>query len=194
MFAFDVFTVHVREMASLEASKGLIFMALPQESQGLFESAGVKVYFTGVGKVKATYSAVKLIEKLNPEWILNLGTAGSKKIKIGQVVEATRFVQRDPLFAQFPQAALKTEALTGLPQVICGTADSVEYGVPSVACEIFDMEAYALAYVCEQLKVKFNSIKFISDSSDENVVDQWKSNLKTASEALLAQTQTLLNF
>ena len=180
------------QMASFEVQKGLIFMALAQESQGLFESAGLKVYYTGVGKVKATYWATKLIEQHKPEWILNLGTAGSKKIKTGQLVECVRFVQRDSLYTQFPQKIFECKNLTTLPPVTCGTADYVEYGEPKVACDIFDMEAYALAFVCDQLKVKFNSIKYISDTSDENVVDQWKSNLKVASAALLDQLQSLI--
>ena len=166
-------------------------MALSQESQGLFESDGVKVHYTGVGKVKATYAALKLIEIHKPEWVLNLGTVGSKKIKPGQLVEAVRFVQRDPLFAQFPQKIFETKPLTALPAVICGTADFVEYGEPKVACDIFDMEAYALAYVCDQMKVKFNSIKYISDSSDENILKDWKGSLGDASAALLAQFRLL---
>ena len=204
-------------------TQGLLLMALPQESQGLFEAAGIKVYYTGVGKIKSTYAAAKLIEAHKPQWILNLGTAGSKKVAPGTLVECSRYVQRDPLFSEdgknsvvsdsggfispsepkqffpaskksampsrplFSQKIFKSDALTALPQVTCGTADFIEYAEPLVECDIFDMEAYALAYVCEQTKVKFNSIKFVTDSSDKNVVKDWNQNLKPAAQALYEQ-------
>ena len=76
-------------------------MALSHESQGLFEAQGLKVHYTGVGKVKATFTAAQMLEKSKPDWVLNLGTAGSKKIKVGELVEVTQFVQRDPLYLGF---------------------------------------------------------------------------------------------
>lgn len=172
-------------MASFQGQNGLIFMALPQESQGLFEAQGLKVHYTGVGKIKTTFAATKLIQELKPDFVLNLGTAGSRKFKQGEIVECTRFVQRDPLFAEFSQKVFETTAITTLPQVTCGTADFVDYDEPKVQCDVYDMEAYALAYVCDQFKVKFNSIKYITDSSDQNAVKDWKANLSLASRALL---------
>lgn len=170
----------------MERNDLMILMALKQESQGLFEGEGIKVYYTGVGKVKATYAAVKLIELHKPKWVLNLGTAGSKRFSVGQLVECTQFVQRDTADL-FPQKIYKTTAITDLPEAICGTADFVEFAEPRVACDIFDMEAYALAYVCDQQKIKFNSIKYITDSSDKNVLADWSKNIEAAGKALLAQ-------
>ena len=142
-------------------------------------------------KIKTTFAATKLIQELQPEFILNLGTAGSRKFKQGDIVECTRFVQRDPLFAEFSQKIFECTPITNLPQVTCGTADFVDYEEPKVECDIYDMEAYALAYVCDQLKVKFNSIKYITDSSDQNVVKDWKANLTLASQALLREFKNL---
>ncbi len=179
----------------MERNDLMILMALKQESQGLFEGEGIKVYYTGVGKVKATYAAVKLIELHKPKWVLNLGTAGSKRFSVGDLAECTQFVQRDMGFSAaagvgadpFPQKIYKTTAITDLPEVICGTADFVELAEPRVACDIFDMEAYALAYVCDQQKIKFNSIKYITDSSDKNVLADWSKNIEAVGKALLAQ-------
>ena len=170
----------------MERNDLMILMALKQESQGLFEGEGIKVYYTGVGKVKVTYAALKLIEQHKPKWVLNLGTAGSKRFSVGDLVECTQFVQRDAA-ALFPQKIYKTTAITDLPEVICGTADFVELAEPRVACDIFDMEAYALAYVCDQQKIKFNSIKYITDSSDKNVLADWSKNIEAVGKALLAQ-------
>ena len=195
----------------MEKNDYLIFMALKQESQGLFEAEGIKVYYTGVGKIKATYSAVKLIEIHKPKWVLNFGTAGSKHLPVGHLVECSQFVQRDTMFSlfpsessdalRFPQKIYKTSAISDLPQVTCGTADFIDYEDSKAksesrdskpTCDIFDMEAYALAYVCDQQKVKFNSIKYITDSSDKTVLNDWTQNLQAASKALLAQLKKSL--
>src|SRR5687768_16931828 len=46
-----------REMAELPAL--LVVMALPLESQGVFERAGIDVLFTGIGKVNAAYALTR---------------------------------------------------------------------------------------------------------------------------------------
>ncbi len=167
-------------------------MALPQESQGLFEAEGLKIHYTGVGKIKSTFAAQKLIQLHKPDWVLNLGTAGSQKIKCHQIVECVRFVQRDPLFAEFQQKTFESIPLTNLAKVTCGTADFIEKNEPLVECDIFDMEAYALAFVCDQMNVRFNSIKYITDSSNEKTLRDWKNNLHQASRSLLYEYQKLI--
>jgi adenosylhomocysteine nucleosidase len=201
LFAFDVITVHVKEMASLQLSKGLIFMALPQESQGKFENEGFQVQYTGVGKIKATFTATRLLEKYRPEWVLNPGTAGSRKIEKGQIVECKRFVQRDFMMGMPPELKTRfapqvfegsSDISFGLTQVTCGSGDFIEQGDPLVDCDIFDMEAYSLAYVCNQFKTKFYSLKYISDASDENLMRDWKLNLKSASQSLLEKLKNTI--
>lgn len=179
-------------MASFQVTKPLILMALPQESQGRFEAENVKVHYTGVGKIKATFAALNLVEQLKPEWVINLGTAGSKKLQPGQLVECSHFIQRDPFFAQFPQKIFETHTLSNLPQVTCGSADSIEYGDRKIECDIFDMEAYALAYVCDQKNIKFNSFKYITDASNEDTITDWKKNLNAASSALFEQYKKII--
>ena len=74
----------------------LIVCALEIETQGKLDNWNV--LYSGVGKVNATY---KLTEGLTdyhyakPNLVINYGTAGSRKIKKGQIVDCTKFVQRD---------------------------------------------------------------------------------------------------
>ena len=74
----------------------LIVCALEIETQGKLDNWNV--LYSGVGKVNATY---KLTERLTdyhyakPNLVINYGTAGSRKIKKGQIVDCTKFVQRD---------------------------------------------------------------------------------------------------
>ncbi len=170
----------------------LVVMALKIESQGLFENAGYQVFYCGVGSVKATHNLTKWLQQYKPARVLNLGTAGSHKYKPGSVVECTSFVQRQPNdFLKRPSQMIKTEPLTNLPQVICGTGDFIETGVPITPCDVFDMESYALAFTCQKMNTPFQSIKYVTDSSDTNLVSDWQNNLEKAAETLLQQLRNL---
>jgi predicted 5'-methylthioadenosine/S-adenosylhomocysteine nucleosidase len=78
----------------------LIAMALPAEAAGVFESAGVEVLFTGVGKVNAAVTLTRYLVRLRhesagPPLVLNFGTAGSARIPARTLVACRRFVDRD---------------------------------------------------------------------------------------------------
>jgi len=174
----------------------LVLMALPSESQGLFEKAGVKVYYSGIGKINATFKTTELILQSRPKKILNLGTAGSHKFKTHDMIECRGFVQKDmdltPL--NFPlgetpldeiPGRIEIPTITNLPKGICGTGDVFEIGTPKLTCDLVDMESYAIAKVCKKLNTEFTSIKYITDGSDPHAKDDWLKNLKPAAEALL---------
>lgn len=170
----------------------LVIMAVPEESQGLFEKAGYNVLYTGMGMVKASFHLSQFIHKYTPQRVINLGTAGSHQYAPGLVTECTAFVQRAPFnFLPLPSQKIFTTALTELTQVTCGSADFVETQKPITACDIFDMEAYALAYCCQELRVPFHSIKCISDKSDQNTLKDWKKNLAFSAEQLLKEIKKI---
>lgn len=186
-------------MASLDPRDGLIFMALPQESQGLFEARGFQIHYTGLGKLKAALTASQNIQKRlrsaeQPQlkWVLNLGTAGSHTISQGSLVECTQFVERDPIFEVFKSPLLETKARTNLQSVTCGSADMIHFEKPKIACDVYDMEAYALALVCQSHQLDFISLKFVTDSSDQKLIADWKKNLRAASKSLLAALENLI--
>jgi len=62
-----------------------------------------ELIYTGVGKVNATYNLTRKLESMNklPSYILNYGTAGSKDLKIGEIVDCTRFIQHDMYLKEF---------------------------------------------------------------------------------------------
>ena len=39
-----------------------LIMALPNESKGLFEQAGVEVHYSGIGKINAAFKAFEVIQ------------------------------------------------------------------------------------------------------------------------------------
>ena len=172
----------------------ILIMALKEESQGLFEKNEIIPHYCGMGQVKAAFYTQKLIHELKPKHVINLGTAGSYSFKQGDLVECTSFVQRRANnFLPFKSKTLNTPALTDLASASCGTGDFIDKDACLVNCDVVDMEAYAMAYVCEQLQVGFTSIKYVSDNSNEAISKDWGANLNEASEKLLVAYKLLQN-
>lgn len=68
-----------------------LIMALPNESKGLFEQAGIEVHYSGIGKVNAAYKAFEVIQKTGCKTLINLGTAGSTYFDKHELVEVSQF-------------------------------------------------------------------------------------------------------
>ena len=184
-------------------------MALRAEGGGLFESAGVEVLYTGVGKVNA---AIALLRRLAvrrqagaaPSFVVNFGTAGSQGIDPRTLVACRRFVDRDMDVAALGFAPGETPfdvlppmldfppCFTGLPDAICGSGDSFATRAHAVACDVVDMEAYALAKVCRIEGVGFACAKYVSDGADENAAAHWRENVAGAADRFLALYRELL--
>ena len=182
----------------------LIVCALEQETVGQLEDWNI--LYTGVGKINATY---KLFEHFGTfdtkpavrreySLIINYGTAGSRISPIGELVDCTKFIQRDmdvtglgfmkhqtPFESPNGMVILyRTEPPSPLFNPIgknytCGTGDSfvesLEKGDSNI--DVFDMEAYALAKVCRYYYVPFISFKYITDNVNDHSAGDWKDNL-----------------
>jgi adenosylhomocysteine nucleosidase len=171
----------------------LLIMALKEESQKVFETNGVQPFYCDIGQVNAAFWTHKLIIEQRPTRIINLGSVGSHTFKQGELVECTSFVQR-PANDFYPNTSkiLRVPAVTQLPKAICGTGDFIEKAQPLVSCDVMDMEAYAMAYVCEKYKVEFVSIKYVTDYSDTNIKRDWHAHLKNCSEKLFGEYLKLI--
>jgi adenosylhomocysteine nucleosidase len=180
----------------------LVVAALPDEMKNHFADKGIAVVYTGIGKINAAYFLACELTRLNlegrsPRAVLNFGTAGSTVFKTHQLVECTRFVQRDmdlsPLgfahgvtpFEDTPQVFETPKRLQRLETGTCGTGDSFETGVTKVPCDVVDMEAYALAKVCHLENLPFFSVKYITDGCDHNAHNDWNENLHRAAAGFI---------
>ena len=186
----------------------LIVCALEVETQGQLED--YRVLYTGVGKVNATFELTKVLQKAHlhymppmPELVINYGTAGSRELPIGELVDCTRFIQRDMNATQFgfskgqtpfddteivldfrnkplnPDYSREHHINTIKKHLVCGSGDNfvdnVENEIEMI--DVFDMEAYALAKVCSYYYVSFISFKYITDNANEHSPGDWKDNL-----------------
>ena len=180
----------------------LIVCALEIETQGQLDNYfddERQILYTGVGKVNAT---LKLTQRLHssylhylpkmPELVINYGTAGSRKSPIGELVDCTKFIQRDMdvtglgfMKHQTPYESPNDMVIRCTPEFnpigknyTCGTGDSfvenIEKGDSNI--DVFDMESYALAKVCRYYEVPFISFKYITDNADEHSPKDWEEN------------------
>ena len=153
------------------------------------------VLYTGVGKVNATYKLTERLTDYNytkPKLVINYGTAGSRKSPIGELVDCTKFIQRDMdvtglgfMKHQTPYESPNDMVIRCTPEFnpigknyTCGTGDSfvenIEKGDSNI--DVFDMESYALAKVCRYYEVPFISFKYITDNADEHSPKDWEEN------------------
>jgi len=174
----------------------LIVCALEQETVSELED--YQTLYTGVGKVNAT---LKLTQRLHsshlhylplmPKLVINYGTAGSRELPIGELVDCTRFIQRDmdvtgmgfmkgqtPFENDVP-IALDYDHVEFNPigkKLRCGTGDNFVQTDEDTYSDVYDMEAYALAKVCFGYKVDFISFKYITDNANEHSAGDWEQN------------------
>ncbi|MFC4164886.1 nucleosidase [Epilithonimonas zeae] len=179
----------------------LLVFALESEAGKEFEKFN-KV-FVGIGKVKATYNLTKAIQEVNPDLIINLGTAGSTIFDRGSVVNCSRFIQRDmdvrALGFQKFETPFSNETILleygliieHLPNGICGSGDQFEMEHINPEYNVIDMEAFALAKIAEYENIDFLCLKYISDGADGNAADDWTQEVKKASIALRRELDNL---
>ena len=175
----------------------LIVSALKQETNGQLK--GYRVLHTGVGKVNATMELTKVLQKAHlhylppmPKLVINYGTAGSRDLPIGELVDCTKFVQRDMNITQLGFYAgqtpfespnnmhvLSTSKFNPIKKrIVCGTGDSFvdDLKKQSLYVRVFDMEAYALAKVCRDYDIPFISFKYITDNVNQHSAKDWEEN------------------
>ncbi|MEO6599935.1 MAG: 5'-nucleosidase [Polyangiaceae bacterium] len=183
-------------------------IALALEGQGLFDRADIDVLYTGLGKVNAALCLARKLATLRaqgtlPPLVVNFGTAGSRTFATGSVVACREFVQRDmdvtglgfalgeTPFETVPAKLSFPSVFSGLAEGVCGTGDRFETGLAGLACDVIDMEAYALAKACLAENLPFACAKFISDGADESAANDWQASLPTAAAAFMALYRSL---
>ena len=183
----------------------VVLCALPEETQGLVEEY-VPTFYTGVGKVNATMTAMRCIIDYNPDLIINFGTAGSDKIKKGTLVDCTNFIQRDMHIKELgfslgvtPFEDKDTSLLSFSSEnpinkrLTCGTGDTFVSDMSNTPYDVVDMESYAIAKCCHECDVDFVSFKYITDGANDDAANDWNENCKNGATAFIEVLKTYLD-
>lgn len=162
----------------------LVILALREEAPDLANLP--YVFFSGLGKVNAAAAASLLIERHRPRRVINFGTAGG--ITVGPGLHAvTRFVQRDMRCAALgvepgrtPFESTPTILDLGGTGLTCSSGDDfVIDPALELACDLVDMEAYAIAKVCWMRQVRFECYKWVSDRANESASTDWRESVSS---------------
>ena len=177
---------------SKELEKKILFVcALEVETQGQLKD--YEVLYTGVGKVNSTFKLTQKFGKYGSyipyDLVINYGTAGSRKYKKGDLVDCTKFIQRDMNIGSLGFKMGQTPFDDEVPIIIesksdfnpiknnalCGSGDS--FVTEGTIGDVLDMEAYALSKVCYHYDVPFISFKYITDGADDEAPEDWQENV-----------------
>lgn len=158
--------------------QNIIVIALRDEAPVL--ATRDDVFFSGVGKVNAAAMTARLIERYQPHRVINFGTAGGITVGAG-LHQVTRFVQRDmrcmELGAAPGQTPFEHDVMIdlGAEGLICSTGDNfVSNNDLDIPADLVDMEAYAMAKVCQQSGVMFQCWKFVTDQANAEAAQDWQ--------------------
>lgn len=171
-----------------------------------------------IGSQAATLNTHIVIEKYNPGLIINCGTAGgfkSRNANIGDVYIADKCIcyhdRRIPLPGGFEEygygnyQVISSDVLAakcGLKQGIISTGDAFDASQEDLDTmkknnvDVKEMEAAAIAWVCQLNGIDFTALKAITDFVDEphKTGDDFLSNLNFASSKLKEKTIKLIDF
>lgn len=151
-----------------------------------------EVYYvrTGIGKVKAAFHLAEAIRQVEPDIVINMGTAGTIHHKVGDIFVCRHFIDRDMqklaglgLSYQLDTSALleqKGFCKHWTESATCNTGDSFLTELTDIEGDVVDMEAYAQAFVCNSKEIPFISVKYVSDVIGQNSVKHWEDKLADA--------------
>lgn len=183
--------------------KILVTFAVGEERFPLhLDGAEVVEIVTGVGKTLAATAVALAIVEHQPDLVLNVGTVGTYRHQVGDILVSRRFVDRDML--KLPLDMLKkridmSDMSWGweLRSVVDGaqsdrvatinTGDNfVTDASEDLGCDAVDMEAFAEAWVCRQTARPFLSVKYVTDVLGQNSIAVWEEKLAHARRDLEA--------
>lgn len=160
---------------------------------------------TGIGKASAAVTVANAINRWHPDLIINVGTAGTLRHAVGDVLVCDRFVDRDYAKAQLPgldyridmahvlflqRIARQWPSLLGGSEsdkrFVANTGDNFVTDHEATEGDVFDMEAYAEAFAARQAGIPFMAVKFVTDVIGQNSVKAWQQKLADARRVLTA--------
>ena len=147
-------------MTRFDPQTTLLIVALENELPREM-AAGWSIVYTGVGKVNAAIALGDAIAMHQPKQVVNYGSAGALRPGLAGLHRVTRFLQRDmdvrALGFALGQTPFEDDGaiLAGTGGLRCGTRGQFVSALPGFDMRHVDMEAYALAKICQQKAIVF---------------------------------------
>ena len=139
---------------------------------------------TGIGKVKSAFHLAEAIRQVQPDLVLNIGSAGTVNHQVGDIFVCRKFVDRDMQKLAGLGIECEIDSVALLENGTCNTGDSFLTELTHVSGDVVDMEAYAQAFVCRAKEIPFISVKYVTDIIGQNSVKHWEDKLADARQGL----------
>jgi len=143
------------------------------------EIFGIPINIIGIGKVEAAINTLKLIQKFQPDHVINFGSCGNlKNHAVGQVQKVGTVYddfygcivpEHKPIVISDSPVKLFTTDLF----YDTGAIYSNNYTEKIRKCDIVDMEGYSIAKVCMNENISVSLYKWVSDDGSSK---DWEAN------------------
>ena len=153
--------------------------ALGLEARGetglpVYKGDGIVLVISGIGKANAAMAVTYCCFAFQPQWIVNLGAAGSTKAShgLGDVFHVTKVVEWDrPLLSSEGPHLHFPHVLKGFREAVLATQDRpvIDRSAREViapAADLVDMEGAAVVQAARKLATSCVIFKFVSDTPD----------------------------
>jgi len=166
----------------------IIITALANELDASLVPKGVRIFYSGIGKLNAAMTTYQAIEQSRPRRIFNFGTVGAVAPRASGLIEIQRVVQRDmvaePLAprGQVPFCTRPYEYLSGSGLYTCGTGDSFVMAkdpwFEANNVDVVDMELFAIAAIAHDHNIAWRSFKYVTDHTNEDSGQEWQQKVR----------------
>lgn len=192
-------------LASFDGRR-LLFVMATEHEYGPQLRARIRPLITGVGPIEAaagTAAALAVLTDL-PDAVVSLGSAGSRRLPLGQVYQvgtvgwrdmdatALGFARGETPFANFPTVATLATPLD-LPVATLSTGADIVVGraYDAIDAELVDMETYAVWRACARFDVPLLALRGVSDGAGEGERLDWTALLRLLDARLAAAVDQL---
>ncbi|QZT38965.1 hypothetical protein K5X82_08720 [Halosquirtibacter xylanolyticus] len=193
----------IEDEIKMSKPKILLVHALKAEMTKIHnDSFRFETLICGVGKVNSSLNLLQYLYDYEPDLVINIGTSGSVKHKVGSIHWCNEFVDRDmeivkefgaPHRLNFSSEISDIEWLN-VPSrtAVCNTGDQFLTDV-DIQADVFDMEGFALALACKKYGVPMFSVKYVTDIIGQNSIAAWEVKLEEARNGLTKYMEDLFN-
>ncbi|MEA2076846.1 MAG: hypothetical protein U9O95_02375 [Candidatus Marinimicrobia bacterium] len=160
----------------------------------LFHTNGYDLLITGVGPVLAERTLINYLEEHQPEYILNIGTAGmlNQELKLGEIyhIESTLTENEDEI---------KLHLLSGETGEICLSvrrsiedSDLRDHTHKKHNARLADMECYALAKIAKERNIPMSAMKITTDFADCESTEMFKKQIEESAKKLAIEVLKII--
>lgn len=189
----------------------LLFVMATEHEYGPAQRARIRPLITGVGPIEAAAGTAAALASLAaaealPDAVISLGSAGSRRLPLGEVYQVRTVSWRDidatalgfargvTPFADFAAVATLPTPLPGVPTATLSTGADVVVGAAydAIDADLVDMETYAVWRACGRFGVPLIALRGVSDGAADGERLDWTALLGLLDERLAAAVDALV--